>query len=69
MDLLEDADALTPDDRRRGIARILAAGILRVRARAALPTPAELPAPRILVKNAANPLDVPAETRLSVHPG
>jgi hypothetical protein len=60
----------TPDQRLRAVARILAAGILRLRARAALPaSAAELPVPRILPENAANVLDVPAETRLSVHPG
>jgi hypothetical protein len=65
----DERATLTPDDRLRAIARVLAIGVLRLRARAALPTPAELPAPRILPENAANPLDVPGETRLSVHPG
>jgi hypothetical protein len=62
-----ETDPLTPDEQLRQVARILAAGVLRLRARAALP--AELPAPRILLENAANPLDVSAETRLSVPPG
>jgi hypothetical protein len=59
----------TPDHRRLEVARILAGAVLRLRARAALPSAAELPTPRILLENAVNPLDVPAETRLSVHPG
>jgi hypothetical protein len=60
---------LSTDQRRREVARILAGAVLRLRSRAALPSAAEVPAPRILQENAANPLDVPAETRLSVHPG
>jgi hypothetical protein len=61
----DDRRMPTPDDRRREVARILAGAVLRLRARAALPAP-ELTAPRILTENVVNPLDVPAETRLSV---
>jgi hypothetical protein len=57
---------LTPDERLREVATILAAGVLRLRQRAALPTddaqkkPAEL---------SAAGLEVPEETVLSVHTG
>jgi hypothetical protein len=60
----DDVPTPTPNQRLHAVARILAAGILRLRARAALPS-AELPAPRILPEKAVNPLDVSAETRLS----
>jgi hypothetical protein len=65
----DNAGMLTPDDRRREVARILAGAFLRLRPRAALPSAAALPTARILPETAANPLDVSAETRLSVHPG
>lgn len=61
-----DAALLTPDERLREVGSILAAGVLRLRQRAALPTddarkkPAELPAAG---------LEVPDETVLSVHTG
>jgi len=61
-----DAARLTPDERLREVASILAIGVLRLRQRAALPTddapkkPAELPAAG---------LEVPDETALSVHTG
>lgn len=57
---------LWPDERLREVAAILAAGVLRLRQRAALPPekapekPAELPAAG---------LEVPEETVLSVHTG
>jgi hypothetical protein len=63
----DETDPLTPDERRQAVARILAAGVLRLRARAALPL--EVPGPRILPENTANPLDVSADPRLSVPPG
>jgi hypothetical protein len=70
MGVFEDADVLTPEQRRREVAKILAAAVLRLRSRAALvPAIGELPPPRIMPKTTANPLDVSAETRLSVHPG
>jgi hypothetical protein len=53
--------APTPDESLRQVARILAGAVLRLRARAALPTAsAEVPAMRVLPENAANSLDVPA---------
>lgn len=61
-----DAARLTPDERLREVASILAIGVLRLRQRAALPTddarkkPSELPAAG---------LEVPDETVLSVHTG
>jgi len=61
---------LTPDQRRREIARILADGIVRLRSRAALPT--AVTAPPASEKPAAsspNCLEVSGETRLSVHTG
>jgi hypothetical protein len=65
-----DDHAPTPDQRLRMVARTFAAGVLRLRARIALPgTAVELPTARILSETAANPLDVSAQTRLSVHPG
>ncbi len=65
---LEEIGELTDDQRCREIAGILAAGILRLRSRAALPT--AVTAPAALEKpadSAANCLEVPAETRLSGH--
>jgi hypothetical protein len=59
----------TPDDCRGEIARILAGAVLRLRARAALSAPAQLPVPRILADSGANCLEVHDPTRLSVHPG
>jgi hypothetical protein len=64
----DDTDFLIPDERRRAVARILAAGVLRLRDRAALPDPAAPPAPKDLTESDQNCLEVPAETRLTVHP-
>jgi hypothetical protein len=61
-----DVALLTPDERLREVASILAAGVLRLRQRAALPTddarkrPLDLPAAGLEVSN---------ETVLSVHTG
>ena len=61
-----DAALLSPDERLREVASILAAGVLRLRQRTALPTfdakkkPVELPAAG---------LEVPDQTVLSVHTG
>ncbi|MEX0678375.1 MAG: hypothetical protein WD063_14940 [Pirellulales bacterium] len=61
-----DTARLSPDERLREAAAILASGVLRLRQRAALPpektlkNPAELPAAG---------LEVPDETVLSVHTG
>ena len=61
-----DSARLTPEERLREAAAILATGVLRLRQRTALPpeqtpeNPAELPAAG---------LEVPVETVLSVHTG
>jgi hypothetical protein len=65
----EEASALTPDQRMGAVARILAGAVLRLRARAALPSATELPAPRILLENAANPLELSGQAPLNVHRG
>ncbi len=65
-----DLALVSPDERIRELARILALGVLRLRARAALPTdPAPHPAPENLPKSSTDYLAVGAETRLSVHVG
>ena len=67
---LEEVDELTDDRRRREIARILAAGILRLRSRAALTTAATASAtPEKPADSSSNGLEVSGETRLSVHTG
>jgi hypothetical protein len=55
-------DLPSPEQRRREIARILAAGILRLRARAALAPAKSLEKPE---NSAANCLEVSSETVLS----
>jgi hypothetical protein len=60
----DDPSSLTPDERRSEVASILAAGILRLRARAAIPgddPPAEISPESVTAR-----LEVPAETVLSV---
>jgi hypothetical protein len=65
-----DPSLLTLDERRREVAAILAAGLLRLRARAALPTdPGQVPGPENLPETGPDCLEVPAETVLSVHTG
>jgi hypothetical protein len=61
--------AAAEDDRLREIARILAGGVLRLRARVALPAAAQLSASKILPESGSNCLEVPPETVLSVHTG
>jgi hypothetical protein len=63
----DDPSMLAPDDRRRAVARILAAGLLRLRARAALPSAPEVPITRIPPENAANPLELSDEAPLTEH--
>lgn len=59
----DDPARMTPDERRREIARILASGILRMRR----PLPPTLPkVPKLAPESPPEGLDVPAETRLSV---
>jgi hypothetical protein len=63
----EDPALLTAEQRLSEVAAILAAGILRLRARAALP--ATEPGPEIPVDSGATCLDVRAKTVLSVLAG
>lgn len=65
-----DNSPLTPDERRAEVARILAAGVLRLQARA-LPEAesANRSAPETPSESASSCLEVPAETVLSVHDG
>ncbi|MCX7702016.1 MAG: hypothetical protein N2039_14160 [Gemmataceae bacterium] len=66
----DDPAALTPDERLRAVAAILAAGVLRLRSRAALPTDADqVRAPENLPETGPNCLEVPPQTVLSVHTG
>jgi hypothetical protein len=58
----------TDDDRIREIAAILAAGVLRLRSRAALPG-APQAVPQILPESAPNGLELCDESGLSVHTG
>ncbi len=61
---------LTSEERRREVAAILAAGIVRLRTRAALPgSVCEGPDPEKTPENQPNCLEVSGETRLSVHRG
>jgi hypothetical protein len=62
----EEVTTLTADQRRREVAGILAAGILRLRSRAALLVQTALEKPE---NSAPNCLEVPDETRLSGHTG
>lgn len=61
-----DPSLLTPDERRREVAAILAAGLRRLRDRAAL---ASAPDPEILSDAAEKPLEAVPENPLSVHVG
>ena len=61
-----DAAHLSPDERLREAAAILATGVLRLRQRAALPTEKGRKNP---VESSSDGLEVPAETRLSVRVG
>jgi hypothetical protein len=63
----EACDLTADDDRLREIAGILAAGILRLRCRAALPrTPDTTAGPKNLPDSSLNRLELPRESRLSV---
>ncbi len=64
-----DDDHLTEEQRLRDLARTLAAGILRLRARHLIPTGGDQPRPQIAAESSANCLEVPPETVLSVHTG
>ena len=63
---IEDARDLTDDQRLRAIAQILAAGILRLHSRAALPL-AQASGPKKPADSSLNDLEVSAEVRLSGH--
>ena len=60
----DDPSSLTPDERRCEVASILAAGILRLHSRAAIP--GDDPPAEISPESATACLEVPAETVLSV---
>jgi hypothetical protein len=65
-----DPARMTAGERLREVAAILAAGLLRLRARSALPTdPGQVPGPENLPETGPDCLEVPSETVLSVHTG
>jgi hypothetical protein len=66
----DDSFSMTPDERRAAIAKILAAGILRLHTRAALPLASASSPDAENTENPGSPrLEVPDETVLSVHNG
>ena len=65
----DEASAMTPADRLRALGRVLATGFLRLDAGVGLPPAGGDPGPKILPDSAANCLELPVETRLSVHDG
>jgi hypothetical protein len=66
----DDPAAMTADERLREVASILAAGVLRLRSRAALPAdPAEHSGPKNPLESGQDRLEVPGKTVLSVHTG
>jgi hypothetical protein len=66
----DDPFALSAADRFRELARLLATGVLRLRARPPSPaTPDQHPAPKNLPNSVPNCLELCPETRLSVHTG
>ena len=71
MDRLDDDYAVfTAEQRSREVAAILAAGVLRLRSRAALPTVSRSDAgPENLPDSVPNCLEVSSQTVLSVHTG
>jgi len=70
MRLIDDSSFLTPDERRTELAGILAAGVLRLHARAALPAAlGHHSAPKDFPDSGISCLEVRAETVLSVHNG
>ena len=64
-----DPTALTPDQRAREIARLLAAGVRRLFSRPANDIPASNPDPEKSRESSETGLEVGSETRLSVHTG
>jgi hypothetical protein len=65
---LNEVGLLTDEQRLREIAGILAAGILRLHSRTALP-PGQTPGPKKPADSSLNDLEVPSETRLIGHSG
>ena len=66
----EQTPFLTAEQRRQGVARILAEGVLRLHARAALALQEEGPSsPENPAKSRQDCLEVSCETVLSVHTG
>ncbi len=68
MRLTDDVSELTPNQRRRELVAILAAGVLRLRQRR-LRTGEPAAPPKTAPDSAAGRLEVGAETVLSVHSG
>ena len=67
---IDNSSVLTPDERRAELAGILAAGVLRLHPRAALPADLGDPsASENSLECGVSCLEVPAETVLSVHNG
>ena len=64
-----DPTHLTPEDRFREVAAVLARGLLRLHARPAAACPAEHLGPENSPDSSPNCLEVPGETVLSVHTG
>jgi hypothetical protein len=60
-------ETITPEQRRREVASILAGSVIRLRLRAALP--GATPDAAKAQESVPNCLEVPSETRLSVHAG
>jgi hypothetical protein len=66
----EPDGTMSADQRRREVARILAAGVLRLQARAALPPdPGETSGPKNRAQSGQDCLEVLRKTVLSVHTG
>jgi hypothetical protein len=66
----EPDGTMTADQRRREVARILAAGVLRLHARAALPPDQDgVSGPENPAESSQDCLEVSLETVLSVHTG
>ncbi len=66
MSICADPARLSPDERLREAAAILAVGVLRLRQRAALPAEQ---VPEIPAESSPDGLEVPSETVLSVRVG
>jgi hypothetical protein len=69
MPTLDDPDDISPDQRLRELARILAVGVARLRQRRLLAGEPAEPPPETAPKSAASCLEVSGETVLSVHTG